>query len=148
MAEVKRLALAAMAILAVPGLYIVGASVVSAQIGASQDTSDISQASTLVQAINGETSRLPADTASIEDYEAAIMFAINQQDYSLEVILAALDIVERTPGIPNAERIAIDNVRRSLANRRRGTGALGDGVGDAFSTPSVGIGGGSTNYTT
>jgi len=108
-------------------------------------------ADTLASAINIEVSKLPA-TASVEDIEAAIVFALSQGDYSAESIGGALDRVAAAD-VSDNEKQAIANVRLALFKKKlnRGTGAIGNGGGDTFGTsgfsaPIVSIGGGTSTY--
>ncbi|MET1755177.1 hypothetical protein ABVV53_06880 [Novosphingobium sp. RD2P27] len=111
----------------------------------------------LAAAINAEIARMPADS-SVEDYEAAMIFILVQDENPLDSMLVALDIVEARPNLSPVVKQAIDNVRAILLRRfRRGTSALLQGGGfsnagfGAFGGAIVGIGGGGggggSNYT-
>lgn len=110
----------------------------------------------LAAAINAEIARMPADS-SVEDYEAAMIFILAQEENPLESMLAALDIVEARPNLSPVVKQAIVNVRATLLRRfRRGTSALLQGGGfsnagfGAFGGAIVGItggGGGGSDYT-
>lgn len=136
----------ALLIAAVPTAILYAAEQASAPAAAGQQ--DAVDAPALAAAINAEVDRL-APTSSISDYEASIMFVISQQTATDEVVLAALDLAEARPNLPETLKVAIENIRQSLRRKKvgRGTGALGDGVSSSFSSPSIGLGGGSTNYT-
>jgi len=130
----------------VPGAFLYAAE----QAGAAAEATpaDAVDAATLAGSIITEVDKL-APTSSITDYEASIMFAISQVSATDEVILAALDIADARPSQPETLKVAIENVRKSLRRKKLapGTGALGEGVSSSFSSPAVGLGGGSTNYT-
>ena len=135
-------------------LAIVTSAIAVAQESASSapaaaETQDAVDAATLAGLILAETGKLAA-TSSVTDYEASIMFAISQSNASDEVALAALDIVDGTPGLSGTMKAAIENIRSALRKKKltRGTGAIGDsGISSSFSAPAIGLGGGSTNYT-
>lgn len=99
-----------------------------------------------------EFAKLPAN-ATLEDYEGATLFAVSQVSCSNEAAIAALESLAGTPSLSAVQRQAILNVAEALKRRtlRRGTGAInggGDGFGNsAFGSPVVGVGGGSSNYT-
>ncbi|WP_336973151.1 hypothetical protein [Sphingobium aromaticiconvertens] len=136
-----------------PALIIVGAIPVIAGaadmiLAAAEQGEQVVNATTLATGVIGETDRL-APTSSVADYEASIMFIVSQSGADDETILAALDIVDARPALPETLKVAIENIRRTLRKKKltRGTGALGEGTSSSFSVPSIGIGGGSTNYT-
>jgi hypothetical protein len=85
--------------------------------------------------------------ASVEDFEAAIIYAISQSAAEDKVVDDAL--VCAAGGATGNAATAIANVQASR-RKPRGTGAItGGGVGGVslFSAPAVGIGGGGSNYT-
>lgn len=90
------------------------------------------------------------ETATSDDIEAAIVYAMDQTQMPAVVSVAALDAIDTTY-MPKKVQVAIDNLRK--ARRRlaglRGTGGLAaGGAPNLGSGPSVGGGGGSANYQT
>jgi uncharacterized membrane protein len=110
------------------------------------------QINTLCQQIRSAIVKLPKDV-SIEDAEAAIVFALSQSNPPLTIVDPALTCAAAGGVSPNVAQ-AIENVRKSYG-RTKGTGAINRGGfsangGDSFfSPPVVGIGGGGggSNYT-
>ena len=90
----------------------------------------------VVEAINAAIAAQPA-TATAQDIEAAVMFAVSQQQQPAAVSLAALTFVANQPG--NAAR----KVKVALTNARSAGNAASLAAG-----PSVGGGGVGVNYTT
>lgn len=86
-----------------------------------------------------------AATASPQDLEGLIIFALSQNDYSPTVIGDALDQLSGNAS-PNL-LTAIDNVRAALSKRLRGTAAIPNtgiaGGASNFSSPGINVGGGS-----
>jgi hypothetical protein len=119
--------------------------------GQAIDPQVAAQVTMLTGEINAEVKRQPA-TASVETFEAAILFVVDQSAQPVNVVCSALDNAKMEPGTPNNARIAMDNVCRTI-RRRSGTGALGGtgagaGFGAAsFGIPSIAVGGGGSNYT-
>ncbi len=111
---------------------------------------DAQEQSVLVASVQRELANLPV-TATSEDMEAAIMFAISQSSASDQSVEAALSVVAASGGTPALQQ-ALANARRAIANRKkrgRGTAAIGGGAGFGITTlapPSIGGGGGSTSY--
>lgn len=102
----------------------------------------------LSRAIVEEVRRLPC-VASTEDMEAAIVFRLSQTKLSNESAVDALDRVRAHPDLCGNTLAAIDNVKKTLkrGGLRQGTAAIGGGNADAyFTAPSVGAGGGASNY--
>ncbi|MBQ1478560.1 hypothetical protein DRN02_018285 [Sphingomonas paucimobilis] len=105
----------------------------------------------VVEAINAAIAAQPA-TATAQDIEAAVMFAVSQQQQPAAVSLAALTFVANQPG--NAARkvkVALTNARSAVRRGQTGTGGTGGSAGNAASLaagPSVGGGGVGVNYTT
>lgn len=106
----------------------------------------------LAQSVRGEITRL-GGSAAVEDYEAAILFVVSQQNYDGDSIRTALETVLAEPSTPENAKTAIKNILLQLARRRfnRGTGALGNNGGagfgaSGFSTPVVSVGGGTSGY--
>ena len=122
--------------------------------GAQQDAppaqrADPDQVRTVCTLIRREIGRLPRNV-SIEDAEAAIVFALSQANAGREVTDQALTCAAGGNVTANV-RQAIENVRRSYT--ASGTGALrrgggGNGGASPFSAPILGIGGGGggSNY--
>jgi len=115
---------------------------------------DPALATRVAASIRAEVDARPA-TASVEDLEGVIVFALSREDYSATVINRALDIVASGPNVTDSLKQAIANVRLAMLRRKlkRGTGALatgtggfGGGGGSSFSAPIVSVGGGSSNY--
>lgn len=96
-----------------------------------------------------EIVKLTAITVSVEDAEAAIVYALSQANAARQVVSPAL--LCAGAGVTNANvRQAIENVRRAYSSS--GTAAIqrsagGGGGVSLFSPPAVGIGGGGSNYT-
>lgn len=105
----------------------------------------------VVEAVNAAIAAQPA-TATAQDIEAAVMFAISQQQQPAPVSLAALNFVVNQQG--NAARkvkVALVNARAAVRRGQAGTGGTGGAAGNAASLaagPSVGGGGVGVNYTT
>ena len=106
----------------------------------------------LAAAIRKELEPLPC-TATPEDVEAAIVFALSQSDPAgPELIRNALREVELMRTCYAGQSKAIGRVRTALLSYgvRQGTAALGGdsylGTGSLFSTPNLTVGGGSVNY--
>lgn len=101
----------------------------------------------LASQVRSEILRLPADS-SVETFEAAILFVVDQSGQPENVVCAAFDIVRPEATTPANAKPAMDNVCRNL---RRGTGAIpnnGANAGPAgFSAPTIGGGGGGSGYT-
>jgi hypothetical protein len=108
---------------------------------------DAAAVAALVQSINAAVAALPAD-AKGEDIEAAIVFAVDQASQPENVVMAALQQVAATTTSP-AVKAAVNNViaLRQRMNGQEGTGSIAsNGDGLSFG-PSLGVGGGSTDYT-
>ena len=92
-----------------------------------------------------------ATTATTEDLEGYIMFVVSQREYSASVINSALDTLET--GADGNLKQAVSNVRLALLRKKvnRGTAAIANSGGvfgtNGFSTPSLNLGSGSSNYT-
>jgi hypothetical protein len=105
----------------------------------------------LAAAIRHELQPLPC-TASPEDVEAAIVFALSQAAAKPDTVREALREVELARGCYAGQGKAIGRVRTALLSYgvRQGTAALGGdnflGTGSLFSTPNLIVGGGSVNY--
>lgn len=103
----------------------------------------------LITAINAAVRALPADRSTAEDIEAAIIYAISQRQLCPGVARGALNSLAYS-GNP-AFKQAVAQVRNSLLPDQFGTaGLIGTGNGSNsngfFSSPIIGIGGGSANY--
>ena len=146
-----RMATCALAIAAMPAMGFAAAQTSPATGTAGQDAQPDKQlAADLFLAMNREFASQPA-TATVEDLEAALMFVIQQSDYTLDTINLALDKLAAAHPRDKVLLQAIENVRRALARGvKRGTAALGSGVGfgsgGGFGAPVVAIGGGGSNY--
>lgn len=115
--------------------------------------SDADVQAALVASIMQEVSNLPA-TATAEDTEAAVMFVVSQSNASNAVVEAAFNQISASGSAPPALLAALNNARKALASRKgngRGTAATANnptGFGlTSLSAPSIGGGGGSTDYT-
>lgn len=111
-------------------------------------SADIIVVTALSRAIVEEVRRLPC-VASTEDMEAAIVFRLSQTKVSNESAIEALGRVQGQPDLCANTLAAIDNVKNTLkrGGLRQGTAAIGGGNADAyFTAPSVGAGGGASNY--
>ena len=99
--------------------------------------------------MRGEVQRLPADS-SVETFEAALLFLIDQSNEPQNVICAAVNVVKAEPTTPPPAQTALANICRQ-ATARRGTGAIPNtrtGFGPSgFSAPAISTGGGSSGYT-
>lgn len=120
--------------------------------GTTNSESTTANAATIANAIKRELAALPA-TATEADMEATIVFALSQGTYSSDVMGAALNMIAG-PDASTELKQAIANVRIAMLNKKKfGTAALNGGGGgngsgfSGFSSPIVGIGGGSSNYT-
>ena len=105
-------------------------------------------AATLATRIMEETGKL-APTSSVTDYEASIMFSVSQSNSPDELVISALEMVAARPDLSPTMKAAVENILRSLRQKKlsRGTGAIGDGgISSSFSAPAIGLGGGSANY--
>jgi hypothetical protein len=105
----------------------------------------------LCTAILKEVAKQPKDV-SIEDTEAAVVYALSQASPEREIVHQVLECAAGGATSANM-RQAIENVRRSYAGTS-GTGAIirsgGAGIAGTslFSPPVVGVGGGGgSNYT-
>jgi hypothetical protein len=113
---------------------------------------DAAVVQSLAAAMANETSVMPESTTA-EDYEAALMFVVSQQEYPVETAEQALNILEGNSAGNPALLLAIGRVRDALRKRnfKRGTAALAGGNNGGFgssnfSFPSIGSGGGTSNY--
>lgn len=107
----------------------------------------------LVASIMQEISNLPS-TATAEDAEAAIMFAVSQSNASDTVVEAAFNQISTSGNVSPAVLAALNNSRKALASRKgngRGTAATANNFASfgltSLPAPSIGGGGGSTDYT-
>lgn len=105
----------------------------------------------VADAITAAVAALPA-TASEQDVEAAISFAVSQQGQSAAINVAALTYVAKQPG--NQSRKVKNALANALSAARRGQSGTG-GTGGAGTTaaalgagPAIGGGGVGVNYTT
>lgn len=91
-----------------------------------------------------------AVTASVEQFEASILFVADQSGQSERIVCSAFDILKADANVPANAKAAMTNVCR-IIGRRRGTGAIANGAGQfgnaGFSSPVISLGGGRTNYT-
>lgn len=89
-------------------------------------------------------------TTSVEQFEASILFVVDQSGQSERIICSAFDLLKAEPNIPANAKAAMTNVCQ-IIGRRRGTGAISNGSGQFsganFSSPVISLGGGGTNYT-
>lgn len=105
----------------------------------------------VADAVNAAIAGLPA-TASQQDVEAAIAFAISQQKEGTAVNLAALAFVAKQPG--NQNRKIKGALASAQATARRGQSGTGGTGGASTNTatlgagPTIGGGGVGVNYTT
>lgn len=105
----------------------------------------------LSQTLLTETAQLPAN-AMTEDYEAAMMFVIGQQAYTVPIIQNALDILAAQSGTQQSFRAAVGRVRLAVMRRNfQGTAALVGGTEAAImptgiTFPIIEINNGSSNY--
>ncbi len=113
---------------------------------------DGAAAKVLAASLSTETNVM-ANSTTAEDYEAALMFVVSQQDYPIETAEQALTILEGDSAGNSALLIAIGRVRDALRKRKfnRGTAAIAGGNNSGFgssnfSFPSIGSGGGTSNY--
>lgn len=102
----------------------------------------------LASDIRVEVSRQPKD-ATVETFEAGILFIVDQAGQPDNVVCAAFDQVRSEAATPANARAAMNNVCKQLRNRR-GTGAIGNSgqqfAPTGFSAPVLSTGGGSSNY--
>jgi hypothetical protein len=134
---------------AVGGVTAVAAQQQTATIQpASLTAPDAAAIAALTETVNAGIAALPAD-ASAEDIEAAILFAIDQSGQPASVVSAVLDGLVDSNGNATVVRAA-SNVR-ALRARLAGTG--GEGTGSIATTssglsfgPSLGVGGGTSDY--
>jgi hypothetical protein len=119
--------------------------------GTTNSESTTANAATIANTIKRELAALPT-TATEADMEATIVFALSQGDYSFDVMDAALNMIT-DPNSTTELKQAVANVRIAMLNKKKfGTAAINGGGGNgggfsSFSSPIVGIGGGSSNYT-
>jgi len=105
----------------------------------------------LSRTLLAETAQLPAN-ALTEDYEAAMMFVIGQQAYTVPIIQNALDMLAVQPELPQGFRAAVGRVRLAVMRRNfQGTAALAGGTEAAImptgiTFPIIDINNGSSNY--
>lgn len=147
----KTLAMAAIsAVLTLPAMAQQAAPATTATPAPTTAEPDPAAVQRVVEAINAAIAAQPA-TATAQDIEAAVMFAISQQQQPAAVSLAALNFVTTQPG--NAARkvkVALANARSAVNRGQTGTGGTGGAAGNAASLaagPSVGGGGVGVNYT-
>jgi hypothetical protein len=111
-------------------------------------TGDLQAISLLAVKVCADAVALPAG-ASVEDLEAAIVYALSQSETDLEIKKAALrSLIGCSYGQPNFAK-ALARVLANLENRklRRGTAATGGATfTSGFTSPGVNVGGGSSNY--
>ncbi|MGW8134939.1 hypothetical protein [Sphingomonas zeae] len=105
----------------------------------------------VADAITAAIAALPA-TASEQDVEAAISFAVSQQGQSAAVNVAALTYLAKQPGnqsrkVKNALANALSAARRGLSGTG-GTGGAGTTAATLGAGPAIGGGGVGVNYTT
>lgn len=79
-------------------------------------------------------------TSKVEDFEGAILFAIDNIQLSADVVDQGLAAAEATVPDGNA-KTAIQNIRR-MKKRLAGTGSIPSGQSSLYSGPSTGGGGG------
>jgi hypothetical protein len=118
--------------------------------GVAMSAADVAAAvQTLSGQLRAEINRLPT-TSAVEQYEASILFIVDQSGQPEEVICASFDLLNAEAATPANARTAMTNVCR-IIKRRRGTGAISNGPGQfggaGFSSPVISLGGGSANYT-
>lgn len=155
----KRLGLAASILLlgtVVPSLAIVS-NATGTDASNVQTENEETLARKLAAAIRADVDARPL-TASVEDLEGVIVFALSRPDNCpTPMIEAALNMVVSGPNVTDALRQAVANVRVAAlrCKLKKGTGAValrsggfggGFGGGSSFSAPLVSVGGGSSNY--
>jgi hypothetical protein len=103
---------------------------------------------TFQPAVDAELARLPAKP-SREDYEAAYLYAAGQSGCSTAALIEQLTAMSNVAGISPVQRQAILNVIAELRRQGKGTGAINDPAlrGANFTSPLIGVGGGSATYT-
>lgn len=111
-------------------------------------TTDATAIAAIASRVRAEVTRLPA-TSTVQEYEAAILFLVDQSSEPGTSVCAAFDLLYPDTSIPGNAKQAMRNVCRSVG-RRRGTGAVPVGAGGfgpaGFSAPVIGPGGGGSNY--
>jgi hypothetical protein len=102
----------------------------------------------LAAQIRDEIKRHPVD-ASVETFQAGIMYLADQSGQPQNIVCAAFDVVRPEATTPQNARTALSIVCQQMRGRR-GTGAIGNsgpGFGSSgFSGPVISTGGGSSNY--
>lgn len=138
------------AMVALPSITVVAQETTAQLTNAAVTDADVAQS--LANTMSTETNAM-ALSSTVEDYEATLMFVVSQQEYSISVAEQALGSLEAQSADNPALMTAIARVREALRQRsfRRGTAALSGGNNGGFgssnfSFPSIGSGGGSSNY--
>lgn len=110
-----------------------GSVMLAAQPAGAQQAGQFADAiAQLAGQLRAEILRLPA-TTTVEDYEASLLFLVDQSGQPVNVVCAAIGEVKLEAATPGNAKIAMTNVCRSIS-RRRGTGAVGNSGLD-FQTP-------------
>ncbi|USI72476.1 hypothetical protein [Sphingomonas morindae] len=112
---------------------------------ADQGPADPAAVAALRESINRAIAGVPAD-ASQTDIEAALVFAIDQANQPMSVVLAALEPVDGQTLSASAEA-ALRAIRATRGRLARGTGAIAGGpdISVAFG-PDYAIDGGASDY--
>ncbi|AEG48177.1 hypothetical protein Sphch_0480 [Sphingobium chlorophenolicum L-1] len=101
----------------------------------------------LIASIDAAVAALPG-TATAQDVEAAVTFAIDQQQQPMNVNLAALEFIAARKNKPRKVEAAIASVIASLRRGLAGTGGILSGGGASLAAgPNVGGGGTGASYT-
>lgn len=134
---------------ALGGLLLILAPATVAQQGNPAATLSAEQTAAAVESVasqvKSEIDRL-VPTSSVEEFEASILFVVNQSEQPAPVICAAFDRLKMDTAVANNAKSAMDNVCRNIG-KQRGTGAIANGSGNfgasGFASPMVSLGGGS-----
>ena len=135
--------------LGLAALMLAGGSIALAATAVQTDPAPVAgnaalQVKSVTNATLGAIAQTPKD-AKVEDFEGAILFAIDNLQLTSDIIDQGLAEAEAT--VPDgAAKTAIQNIRR-MKRRLAGTGAIPSGTSSLYSGPSLGGGGGGTaNY--
>jgi hypothetical protein len=116
-------------------------------VGCTSGAEQAELARVIAAGINARVSALPADRQSVQDIEAAIVYEISQHKYCPGAARAALASLSGGSG---AFGQAVARVSSTLLPATSGTAGISGGSaangGSFFTSPIVGLGGGSANY--